>query len=519
MGRILLHMIIAAFCAIGTTGIPALGQHTVFATPDVATDDPGSSGTVFHPWDILVYHNPDYEPVPIVSFPVNTVLDALHKLVAPDNWLISVATATELPPAGGVVFQPEDVILYDGSTYTMYFDGSANGVPPGSDLDAVFLIGDDASDLVISFDVSTTLQGVTYEATDLILFSGGSFSMYFDASASGAGIATSSNLTGASIVSGDAVLVFDIATDLAPTTGPATYVKGDLARWDGANYQLLDTLSDWPASSWVNAMSCCLDEDIDIVCSTADNCPSTSNPGQEDADADRTGDLCDSCIDDPFNDKDGDGFCGNVDNCPDLANSGQEDTDGDDRGNACDNCPDDPNPGQFDADGDGTGDACETDVDGDGTLDESDPDDDNDGVLDDTDNCPTVPNEAQDDSDSDGEGDACDLDDGEVGGGSGSKEELPGITAGETVVYRYDWLPETGALAYNVYRVLLTELSSMNYGTCYRNNITTTYTELHEDPSPGEGYGYLLTAELAGGEGILGRDSDGTIRQNNYPCP
>jgi hypothetical protein len=84
------------------------------------------------------------------------------------------------------------------------------------------------------------------------------------------------------------------------------------------------------------------DADNDGITDSADNCPSTSNPGQEDADDDGVGDACDSCPLDEFNDADGDDVCGNVDNCPTTANTDQADADGDDIGDACDPCPNTP---------------------------------------------------------------------------------------------------------------------------------------------------------------------------------
>jgi hypothetical protein len=66
-----------------------------------------------------------------------------------------------------------------------------------------------------------------------------------------------------------------------------------------------------------------------------DNCPDTYNPDQADMDGDAIGDVCDICVDDPYNDSDSDGVCGTVDNCPDAPNAGQEDNDNDGIGNAC----------------------------------------------------------------------------------------------------------------------------------------------------------------------------------------
>ncbi len=60
-----------------------------------------------------------------------------------------------------------------------------------------------------------------------------------------------------------------------------------------------------------------------------------------------------------FTDSDGDGHLDFYDNCPDSSNVGQEDADDDGVGNVCDNCPDDYNPDQIDSDGDGIGDICD----------------------------------------------------------------------------------------------------------------------------------------------------------------
>jgi hypothetical protein len=112
---------------------------------------------------------------------------------------------------------------------------------------------------------------------------------------------------------------------------------------------------------------CDPDDDGDGVNDDTDNCPALANTSQDDLDGDNQGNSCDP-------DLDGDGVANESDNCPNVANPGQEescvadpnDTDGDGQPNLGDNCPDAFNPGQQDPDGDGIGTACDLDVDGDG---------------------------------------------------------------------------------------------------------------------------------------------------------
>ena len=133
------------------------------------------------------------------------------------------------------------------------------------------------------------------------------------------------------------------------------------------------------------ACGACRDADHDGHCDTADNCPYSYNPNQQDTDGDGKGDVCDNCptaANPDQADQDFDSVGDVCDNCPTKYNMEQYNNDGDQWGNACDNCIVVTNPDQKDVDGDGYGDVC--------------------------DNCPTVSNPVQADNDADGVGNLCD---------------------------------------------------------------------------------------------------------------
>ena len=73
---------------------------------------------------------------------------------------------------------------------------------------------------------------------------------------------------------------------------------------------------------------CDQDADGDGVPNNDDNCPYTSNAGQEDSDGDGIGDVC-------SDDTDQDGIENDDDNCPSTFNPLQEDADEDGVGDAC----------------------------------------------------------------------------------------------------------------------------------------------------------------------------------------
>jgi len=83
-----------------------------------------------------------------------------------------------------------------------------------------------------------------------------------------------------------------------------------------------------------------------------------------------------------------------------------------------------------------------------------------------------------------------------------------------------NWDPEKSVGVYNLYRELLSTLSSLGYGSCEQHDITGETTTDVDSPPGGDGYFYLVTAEnRIGEEGTKGKDSDDAERPNDSPCP
>lgn len=116
------------------------------------------------------------------GIPAGAKIDALgrSRSAGVTRTLLSFDVAVALP--GGVHADDEDVVGWSGSAWTMVFDGSANGVAAGLDLDA--FDRDAVSGIrYLSFDTSGTLGGVDFDDEDVLALDGATWSLAFDASA------------------------------------------------------------------------------------------------------------------------------------------------------------------------------------------------------------------------------------------------------------------------------------------------------------------------------------------------
>jgi hypothetical protein len=246
MKRLLLLLML-----IGIAGAPAAAS-SYFLSPDVPTDDPAGSGTVFMPWDIVWHQAGAYTLA--LSLPPDTAVDALHQMCSGD-WLISVEVPTELPPGSGTLYFPGDVVRTNGVAYALYFDASAAGVPAGTNVDAAFLNGGDSAPLVLSFDVPTTLGGTTYDPADLVRWAGGSFGIFLDGSGTTPPVPQSDDVSAAdhrvTPVVAQSILSFDVPS----AVGTPDFLPGESVSWDSVLFSSFFLDPSWAISSRLDALS------------------------------------------------------------------------------------------------------------------------------------------------------------------------------------------------------------------------------------------------------------------------
>ena len=242
----------------------ASADPTIYLSPDVPTTPDDAT---YLPWEVVEHRVGAATYGLRLALPGHAAIDALHKMDNPGNWLFSVDEPSDLAGALSSPAEPRDVIRLDDGDVSLFFDGSCTSpaVPAGSDVDAVYL--DRGGNLIVGFDVPTTLGAVTVLSSQLVRYlpTGDSpcgwtfvgvemdfkFGSYFPGSA---------RVTGVGRTAGRWVVSLDIPTDLGPP-GPETYTPGHLVSTDGGTWSLFADLQAsgmpaWPISSVVNALSC-----------------------------------------------------------------------------------------------------------------------------------------------------------------------------------------------------------------------------------------------------------------------
>lgn len=141
-------------------------------SPDVAT----VFGAVTVPTNGIVEETIATSNMTIVSIgaiPDGVSVDG-YAIASNGDQLLSFDTTVTL---GGTTFQPFDVVRYNGSTYSLEFDGQAAGVPDGTNVGDIAV---DGTGLLLTFDTTVVLSGTTFSPRDVVLYNGSTFTMYFN---------------------------------------------------------------------------------------------------------------------------------------------------------------------------------------------------------------------------------------------------------------------------------------------------------------------------------------------------
>ncbi len=230
----------AALTPIGSadlsTDITVTLDSQTIADEDVASDEL-VSGTI--------------TKIPLGSLPQASDVSAYHAFGG-GKYLLSFDTIVTLP--GGVTAFAGDVVQYDGSSYAIKFNASTESVPEGVHTDAVTVTA--GGNLVLSFDTTVALGGSTYADEDLVEFDGLSFSSFFDGSA--AGLAETLDIDGAHVLEGSGNLA--LSFDTSGSIGGVDFDDEDVLEFDpsGPNWEMAwDTSverTEWKTGADVDAV-------------------------------------------------------------------------------------------------------------------------------------------------------------------------------------------------------------------------------------------------------------------------
>lgn len=96
--------------------------------------------------------------------------------------LLSFDTAVSLP--GALHVADEDLVRWNGTTFSLALDGSTAGIADGNDVDAVDDLG--PSTFLVSFESAGTIQGISFADEDVLRYASGAWSLHRDGSAADA---------------------------------------------------------------------------------------------------------------------------------------------------------------------------------------------------------------------------------------------------------------------------------------------------------------------------------------------
>jgi hypothetical protein len=155
-------------------------------------------------------------------------------LVINKSLYFSTAGNTNPPGAGGSA-DDADIYLWNGTAYSRVLDASAYGLPSsgGSNANVDGFDRVDATHFYMSFSGTTSVPGIgTVQDEDVVYYNNGTWSLFFDGSLQGLA-SNSFDLDAISIVGG--TLYFSTDNGNVPSGAGGTGDDADIYRWNGGS--------------------------------------------------------------------------------------------------------------------------------------------------------------------------------------------------------------------------------------------------------------------------------------------
>ncbi len=216
---------------------PAPTPDPLFFSTVGDVNPPGVAGTAddsdIYGWDGTAAFSRNVDATGAPGIPAGSDVDGYHR-VDDTHFYVSFANAnTTLPVLGNV--KDEDVVYYNGGTWSLYFDGSTQGLTAsGEDLDAIDIVG---STLYFSTraGVNPGVGGAADDA-DIYSWNGATMARAFDASANG--IPDYANVDGAVRGASDSDWYLSFANASTALPGVGTVQDEDVVHLGGGSWSV-----------------------------------------------------------------------------------------------------------------------------------------------------------------------------------------------------------------------------------------------------------------------------------------
>jgi hypothetical protein len=139
-----------------------------------------TGGVIARKGDVVRYDGANYSiefDASAAGVPGSAATDAVS--LSPGGLLLSFDTTVSLP--GSVVAADEDLVEWSGTTFSLLLDGSSAGMDSSLDLDGGQALGGGA--YLVSFDTAGSVGGIVFSDEDILRYDGASWSLEVDASA------------------------------------------------------------------------------------------------------------------------------------------------------------------------------------------------------------------------------------------------------------------------------------------------------------------------------------------------